>query len=439
VDLPPQNLEAERGVLGSVLLDNAAFDEVVDECSPDDFYRDAHQTVARVVWMMSGSGQVVDAITLGEELERLGKYRGVGGDDFLAELVGSVPHAANARYYAQIVRQKAITRRLVEVGTDLARKGYAGQTTAAELLRDAERQVFAVAETGRRDGTEHVAGPLWKAMDLIANRRGTVSGLRTGLGDFDVLVDGLQPEQLVILAARPSMGKSAFALNVAEKVACDDGKCVLFVSCEMNKVELSTRLLIARSRVPKFRLNDFRDLDGRDHAAVTRAYDEIAAAPLHLDDTPSRSVLQVASNARKHRAKHDLALLVVDYLQLLEPEDGRDSRQEQVAGMSRRLKTLARELHVPVLVLSQLNRALEHRDDKRPRMADLRESGGIEQDADIVALLHRPACYEPDKHPANLAELIVAKNRNGDTKTIELDWSGPFYRFSDPAAPASAF
>jgi replicative DNA helicase len=436
--LPPQNLEAERGVLGAILLDNDTLHEVVPLLKVEDFYRDSHRILYRTIRDLYDLGRPVDSIILGDELRRREEYEKIGGDDALVEILNSVPHAANAKYHAQIVRQKAIVRELIQSAHEILRDGYSNTQTAEDLLEAAERKIFQIAEDQCAGETVELRDVVTKAMDRIALRseaRHPITGVATGYFELDDLTGGFQGSQLVILAARPSMGKTAFALNICEHVAVNLKTAVLFVSLEMGQLELAERLLCARSRVDGHKLRTGQNLGTREMALLGKGYDELRAAPLYIDDTPARNMLQVTANARRLKLRQQIGLIVVDYIQLVDSEESRDSRQEQIAKISRRLKTLARELNVPVIALSQLNRAVENREDRRPRMADLRESGAIEQDADMVLLLHRPEYYDPNDQPG-IAELIVAKNRNGATGTVKLTFLKNFTRFENLAAVA---
>jgi replicative DNA helicase len=436
--LPPQNLEAEQGVLGGLLRDNERLHDVVQILRPEDFYRDSHQILYRAIRDLYDQSKGIDALILAEELKRRGEFEKVGGDQALFELLDSVPHAANTLYYAQIVREKAVGRQLIECANEILRDGYSHAMTADELLQSAERRIFQIAEESATGETVELHDIVAQAMERIALRtdeKHAVTGAASGYFDLDDITSGFQDSQLIILAARPSMGKTAFALNICEHVALQQGKGVLVVSLEMGKLELAERLLCARSKVDGDKLRKGRGLGAREMTLLGNAYEELQRAPIFLDDTPARNMLQIAANARRLKRRHDIGLIVVDYIQLVESESGeaRDSRQEQIAKISRRLKTLARELPVPVIALSQLNRAVENREDRRPRMADLRESGAIEQDADLVLLLHRPEYYDPNDQPG-IAELIVAKNRNGRTDTVKLAFLKNFMRFENLAA-----
>ncbi len=438
--LPPQNLEAERGVLGGMLLDNETLHEVVPLLRPEDFYRDSHQILYRVIRSIYDDGRAVDAIILGEELKSRHEYEKIGGDEAIDSLLTCVPHAGNTREYAGIVLEKSITRQLIESANEILREGYSNAHSAEELLEGAERRIFRIAEERASGETVELRDVVTKAMDRIALRseeKHPVTGVATGYYDLDDITSGFQGSQLIILAARPSMGKTALALNICEHAAVENGKGVLFVSLEMGQLELAERLLCSRSRVDGDKLRKGKGLGTREMAMLGRGYDELREAPLYIDDTPARSMMQITANARRLKLRQDIGMVVVDYIQLIEPEspESRESRQEQIAKISRRLKTLSRELEIPVIALSQLNRAVETREDRRPRMADLRESGAIEQDADLVLLLHRPEYYDPNDQPG-IAELIVAKNRNGRTDSVKLTFLKNYMKFENLATVA---
>ena len=439
--LPPQNIEAEEGVIGSILMDNEVLHEVVRILKPEDFYRDVHQTVYRAISDLYDLSKAIDAITLADELTTRNQYQSIGGDETLARLIHSVPHSANAKYYAQIVREKSVGRQLIEAANDILREGYSNNFTSQDLLQAAERKIFAIAEDQIQSDTVEIRDVVAKAMDRIAARsesRHPVTGVASGIYELDDLTGGFQPEQLIILAARPSMGKTALALNFCDRAAADSKIPALFVSLEMGAMELAERLLCSRSKVDGHKLRTGQGLGTREMTMLGKGYDEIRAAPLFIDDTPSRNMLQITANARRLKMRQNLGLILVDYIQLIDSEESRDSRQEQIAKISRRLKTLARELEVPVIALSQLNRAVENREDRRPRMADLRESGAIEQDADLVLLLHRPDYYDPNDRPG-ISELIVAKNRNGATGSVNMTFLKNFMRFENLAEVAEPY
>ena len=445
--LPPQNTEAEQGVLGGILREPGwAVECQAAGLAPEDFYRDDHATLCRRLYAMADGGRRIDALLVIDEMRRHGELERCGGDEFIARLMDAVPHTANTRYYAELVRDKARQRRVIEFANGLLRAGYAGEHTGVELVELAERGTLALADGSGDSEPRALPAIVADVADRLGRRRsGDYQGLATGLVDFDDLTDGLPDASLVVLAARPSMGKTALALNIAEYVALQAGFAVLFVSLEMGDLELGERLVVARARVDGHRVRTGRGLGDEHDLKLRRAYAELSAAPHFLvDAAPGRTPSQVASAARRAKARHDLGLIVVDYIQLLDPGQesrrAKESRQEQIAGISRRLKNLAREVGCPVLALSQLNRDVEKREDKRPRIADLRESGAIEQDADLVLLLHRPEYYKPGDQPG-IAELDVAKNRNGRTGMVRLTFLKDLARFEchAPIDPAPEF
>ncbi len=434
--LPPQSIEAEQGVLGAILLDNEVLHDVIPILKAQDFWRDDHQIIYRAIRDLYDVGKPVDAIILDEELKRRGEFDRIGGLDALAELVNRVPHAANAKYHAEIVRQKAIMRELISSAREIIEEGYSNSVTSDALLEEAERKIFAIAEdkvTGETVALTDILGQAMDRIELRATDKHAVNGLGTGYYEMDEICCGLQPGQLIILAARPSMGKTAFALNICEHVCVEQKIGVLFVSLEMGQLELAERMLAARSKVDGHKLRTGNGLGYREMKQLGEGYDALRSAPLFIDDTPARNMLQIMANARRLKLRQNIGLVVLDYIQLVDSEgDGRESRQEQIAKISRRLKMLARELKLPVIALSQLNRNVENREDRRPRMADLRESGAIEQDADMILLLHRPDYYDPNDQPG-IAECNVAKNRNGATNTVKLTFLKNIMRFENLA------
>ncbi len=439
--LPPQNLEAEKSLLGSILWDNEILHDVVAIIRPQDFYRDTHQVIFTAIRDMYENRKGIDAVTLAEELEKRGQFEQVGGNEMLAEITGSVPHAANGKYYAEIVRQKSINRQLIEYATEIIHDGYSNEYTGEQLLETAEKKIFSIAEDQVRGDVVEIHDVLSQAMNRIMARADAphaVSGIASGFADLDDLTWGFEPGQLIILAGRPSMGKTALALNIVEHVAINLKVPVLFVSLEMGHLEIADRLLSSRSGIDGHDLRTGKGLGYNQVRELSRAFQELGQGQILIDDTPTRNMLQIAASARRLRHRKDIGLVVVDYIQLVDSEDSRDCRQEQIAKISRQLKTLARELPVPVIALSQLNRAVESREDRRPRMADLRESGAIEQDADMVLLIHRPEYYDKNEEPG-IAEVIVAKNRNGRTGSAKLAFLKHITRFDNLATVAEPF
>jgi replicative DNA helicase len=440
--LPPQNLEAEKCLLGSILWDNEVLHDVVGIIRAEDFYRDTHQVIFAAIRDLYEGRKGIDAVTLAEELEKRGQFELVGGNEMLAEITGSVPHAANGKYYAEIVRQKSINRQLIEYATEIIRDGYSNEYTGEQLLESAEKKIFSIAEEQVRGDVVEINELLTQAMDRIMARvdspHAVLSGIASGFADLDDITWGFEPGQLIILAGRPSMGKTALALNIAEHVSIHQKVPLLFVSLEMGHMEIADRLLSSRSGIDGHTLRTGRGVSHEQLRALSKAFQELGQGQILIDDTPSRNMLQIAANARRLRHRKNIGLVLVDYIQLIDSEDARDSRQEQIAKISRQLKALARELPVPVIALSQLNRAVESREDRRPRMADLRESGAIEQDADMVLLIHRPEYYDQNDQPG-IAEVIVAKNRNGRTGSVKLTFVKQLTRFDNFATAAEPF
>lgn len=431
--LPPQNLDAERGVLGSILLLNEAIDDVGEVLKPEHFYSDGHQKIyAAIRDLYENNVKGIDGVTLAEELVRRGELEDVGGAAYLAEILDSVPHAAHVRYYSNIVRQKWLQRSLIYACTEILADSYELSTDIDDLLQSAERRVFSIVEQQEGAGNIAIGDILMDAFDRIEERLssdGDVTGITTGFSDLDAQTTGLQPTELIILAARPSMGKTAFVCNVAEAIAREAQRGVLLFSLEQSNLELAERFLCITSRVNG---HDLRagNLTPEQRDQLMIGSDELARLPLFIDDKPGRTMGQIAALARRLHRKSPLGVIIIDYLQLVEPEDKNSPREQQIAGISRRLKFLAKELRVPVIALSQLNRGVELREDKRPRLADLRESGAIEQDADMVMFLHRPDAYDPEDRPGE-AEIVVAKHRSGPTGIVRLTWRKEYMRFED--------
>jgi replicative DNA helicase len=431
--LPPQNLEAEKGLLGSIFLDNHVLDDVADTLHADHFYLEAHQRIYRALLRLHDSGvHGFDPVTVRDALEKQGELKDAGGDDYLIELLESVPHGGHARYYADIIRDKAIQRRLIFACTDILRDAYDESSDTEDLLNGAEQKIFAILEqqeAGSKIELREILLDTFARIEERLERQGAISGLSTGFRDLDNQTNGLQPSELVILAARPSMGKTAFVLNLAEAVADRSQAAVVIFSLEQSKLELAERFLCLRGSLDMHKIRKGQ-LDEDDHDRLQRAASELDKLPIFIDDQAGRSMSQIGAICRRLKRKDDIRLVVIDYLQLIEPEDKRAPREQQIAGITRRLKFLAKELAVPVVALAQLNRGVELRDDKRPRLADLRESGAIEQDADIVMFLHRPEMYDPEDHPGE-AEVIVAKHRNGPTGIVRLTFKKQHMQFQD--------
>ena len=436
--LPPQSRDAERSVLGSMLRDNAVTNDVLQIVqTADNFYFDAHQKIFQAIVDIYNDGHPVDMIILADALKTRKQFEDVGRDEYLADLWDSAPTAANAEYYARIVRDKAITRNLIHAGTEILRDAYDQAQPADELLGSAERRILEIAERGITGNTTTLMEAIGEAYTRIDQRTGkkdagSVSGVATGFVDLDALTAGFQNSELIILAARPSIGKTAFSLNIVRHVVVEEKLPVFFVSLEQAKVELAERLLASQARVDSHKLRTGH-IGSEDIGKLHEAGDVLRrAAKLFIDDTPGQGMLRIAASARRLKIKEGIRLIVIDYLQLIDPENRRDPRQEQVAQISRRLKFLARELEVPVVALAQVNRSSEDRQDHRPRLADLRESGSIEQDADTCLMLHRPGRFDGAQED-NIIEVIVAKQRNGPTGEVTLAWVKNYMRFENYA------
>ncbi|MEM9585903.1 MAG: replicative DNA helicase [Planctomycetota bacterium] len=434
----PFDLEAEMGVLGSILLMPEICDEIAS-LRADDFYDDANRKIYHQLREMHDGGQKIDITLLVSALRTSGDFEKVGGAPYLARLSNAVPNAAHAVYYGEIVSEKAVFRRLIESSTEILRDAYDQASTAKELCSQAEQKVFAIMDGRGTQSLHSMSDVLHQAMDRMEARMRddfVDTGAETGLVDFDQMTGGLHQGELIILAARPSMGKTALAMNIGEHVSIEQQSPVLFVSLEMSGIELADRMLCSLARVNGHRLRN-GTISSEDRDRLVSKANEISSAPLFVDDSPSRTVSEIAAAARRiKRREGDLGMIVIDYLQLIEPDNSKDPRQEQVAKIARRLKGLARELNVPLLCLSQLNRQAEDSKDHRPKLSHLRESGAIEQDADVVMFVHREEYYhrgEDRAQYAGQAEIIIAKQRNGPVGDVQLTWEADFTRFSNKA------
>jgi len=435
---PPYSYEAELSVLGGMLLDPDAVVRIIELIDDSMFYREGNRRLFRAMVRLWERGGVVDHITLSEELKNVGDFDAVGGTAFLAQLLDAVATSANIEYHAGIVREKALLRRLVEAATSIIQETYENQGEVDDLLDTAEQKIFQVAQSHDRKGfvwIKEILWPTFEKIEALQANSSSVTGVPTGFADLDEITAGFQPGDLIIVAARPSMGKTALTLNIAQHAAISAQKAVAFFSLEMSKEALVQRILCAEGRVDASRLRTGR-LRDEEYAQLATAAGYLNTAPIYIDDSPAISVLEMRAKARRLKAdRPDLELVIVDYLQLMRGSASRsENRQQEVSEISRGLKALAKELNVPVVALSQLSRAVESRPDKRPMMSDLRESGAIEQDADLITFLYRPEYYfgPTDKDGNSLegrAELIVAKQRNGATGVVNLMFFKEFTRF----------
>ncbi len=442
--LPPQNLEAEMSVLGGVLLENEALNRTLEYLTTDDFYRGSHQKIFNALIILSEKSEPADLVTLTAVLKDRGELEDVGGSTYLATLVDYVPTAANITYYCKLVKEKSVARKLIEASTAIATRGYEGGDME-EILDQAEKSIFEISENRIRPSYFPVRSILkdtFKSIEALYERKELVTGVPTGYHDLDKMTAGLQPSDLVIVAGRPSMGKTAFALNLVEYATTHADKSVpaVIFSLEMSKEQLVQRMLCSLAKVDAGRLRTGH-LGESDWPKLTMAAGQLNETQIFIDDTPAISVLELRSKARRLKAEHGLGLIIVDYLQLMRGSNP-ESRQQEISEISRSLKALAKELGLPVVALSQLNRSLESRTDKRPMMADLRESGAIEQDADVIMFVYREAVYCEDcksrertceKGHDKDAEVIIGKQRNGPIGTVHLTFRGEFTRFENQA------
>ena len=432
---PPQDSNAEQSVLGSMLLSKDAIADVIESVRGTDFYRPSHETIFDAVVDLYGRGEPADPVTVSAELQRRGELARIGGAPYLHTLSASVPIAANAAYYAEIVREKAILRRLVEAGTRIAQWGYAGEGEVDEVVDRAQAEVYAVTDKRTSEDYAPLSDIMESTLDeieAISNRDGEMVGVPTGFVDLDELTNGLHGGQMVIVAARPAVGKSTLGLDICRAASIHHNMASVIFSLEMTRSEITMRLLSAEAKIP---LNHMRNghMNDEDWGKLARKMGEISSAPFFIDDSPNMTMVEIRAKARRLKQRHDLRLIVIDYLQLMSSGKKVESRQLEVSEFSRQIKLLAKELNIPIVALSQLNRGPEQRSDKRPMMSDLRESGSIEQDADMVILLHREDVYEKESARPGEADLIVAKHRNGPTRDVVVAFQGHYSRFVDMA------
>ncbi|MBU6347743.1 MAG: replicative DNA helicase [Actinomycetales bacterium] len=433
---PPQDLVAEQSVLGAMLLSKDAIADVIEHLHENDFYKPAHTTIYAAILDIYGRGEPADAITVSNYLTKAGTINNVGGASYLHTLVAGVPTAANASYYARIVTERAVLRRLVEVGTRITQMGYSGDNEIDVLVDRAQAEVFDVTKQRQSEDYQPLSVIVPKTLEeieAIEGHGGQLLGVPTGFSGLDEITHGLHGGQLVIIAARPGMGKSTLALDLARSASVKNDLTSAIFSLEMSRNEIAMRLLSAEATV---NLNAMRggNLTSADWDRVARRMGAISQAPLFIDDSPNMTMMEIRAKARRLKQRHDLKLIIIDYIQLMSSGRRVESRQVEVSEFSRSLKLLAKELDVPVVALSQLNRGPEQRQDKKPMLSDLRESGSLEQDADMVILLHREGFYEPESQRRGESDFILAKHRNGPTGTITVAWQGHYSRFSEMAA-----
>lgn len=434
--VPPQNVEAEQSVLGAMMIEREAISKVSEILRPEDFYREAHRLIFSAMMELFNKNEAVDLVTVVEVLRRDEKLEGAGGIAYVSALANSVPTAANVMYHARIVEEKALLRQLINTATHVAGMGYEANEEVTVIMDKAEKMILEVAN--RKAGQEFasIKNIIFDVFDKVSelySSKGGITGLPTGFKDLDKLTSGLQPSDLILIAARPSMGKTAFVLNIAQNIAIKEKKAVAFFSLEMSKEQLVQRMLCAEAPIDAQRLR-IGELENNDWDKLVRAADRLAAAPIFIDDTAGITVMEMRSKARRLKIEHDLQLIIIDYLQLMQgsaSSSRSENRQQEISEISRSLKALARELKVPVIALSQLSRGVESRQVKKPMLSDLRESGSLEQDADIVAFIYREDYYEPETERKNITDIIVAKHRNGPVDSVQLFFHKQFTKFSD--------
>ena len=432
--LPPQNLEAEQAVLGAIFLEPSSLTLASEILLPEDFYRGAHQRIFDAMLKLTDKGEAVDLITVTEELAAAKLLEDIGGISYLSELAGSAPTAANIAYYAKIVEEKSILRRLIRTATEIAQEGYNREDEVDSLLSEAEKSIMEVSQKKNSGAFHHIKDVLFRTYDNIEtlhNRVGDVTGVATGFAELDKITAGFQRNDLIIVGARPSMGKTAFALNIAQNVATKTGENVAIFSLEMGAEQLVMRMLCSEGNIDAQRLRT-GSLTEEDWGKLTMAMGSLSNAGIFIDDTPGVRVQDIRSKCRRLKQEQGgLGMIMIDYLQLIlgSGRTSSDNRQQEVSEISRSLKQLARELEVPVIALSQLSRGVEQRQDKRPMMSDIRESGSIEQDADIVAFLYRDDYYDKESENKNIIEIIIAKQRNGPTGTVSLAFVKEYNKF----------
>ncbi len=433
--LPPQNIEAEQSVLGGILIENDAIHRVMEILGPDDFYRDAHRKIFNALINLFARDEPADLITLTHELKKLDQLEAVGGASYIASLIDSVPTAANIEYYAKIVKEKSILRQLIQTATEIITKSYEDRSDVEVFLDEAERSIFQISENRVRPSfypIREIVKQSFKTLERLYEKKELVTGVPSGFKELDQLTAGFQPSDLIIVAGRPSMGKTAFCLNVAQYAAIEKRIPVAIFSLEMSKEQLALRMLCSEAHVEGTKLRTGFLSEG-DWPRLTIAAGNLSEAPIFIDDTAALSVLELRAKARRLKADQGLGMVVVDYLQLMKGRSKAESRQQEISEISRSLKAVAKELNIPVIAVSQLSRKTEERTGMRPQLSDLRESGAIEQDADLILFLYRDEVYNRSEDNPNRgkAEVIIGKQRNGPTGKIELAFLSKFTTFKD--------
>ncbi len=433
--IPPHSVESEQSILGSILLDKDAIITVSETIRPNDFYKEAHKIIYESMIKLNNKGEPIDLITLTEELRKQGFLDDVGGISYITSLSTIVPTTSNVKYYADIVKEKSVLRQLIKASNDIINLGYDGSTKVEDVLEKAEKRIFDISQEKASDDFKSINSVLMDAYDMIESlytSKAEITGITTGFRDLNKKINGLQRTDLLLIAARPAMGKTAFSLNLVQNAALKGDASVAVFSLEMSKEQLVQRMLSSQSNVELKKLKTGK-LTEHDWPRIIDAMAVLSNAKIHIDDTPGIKISELRSKCRKLKIEQGLDLILIDYLQLMEGEGNNESRQQEISKISRSLKIIAKELNCPVVALSQLSRAPEQRADHRPMLSDLRESGAIEQDADIVMFLYRDEYYHPDSDRKNIGEVIIAKNRHGETGSVELVWLGEIQKFADKA------
>lgn len=439
--VPPQSLEAEQAVLASILMENHALNLCAEILKPDDFYKEAHCLIYRAMMELSEKGDPVDLVTLGEFLQTKSALDKVGGASYLSYLVDGIPVASNVESYAKLVREKSIVRSLITAATEVVTDCYSGQLPVSDLIDQAESRLFQISNQKDKksfSSAKELVVEGYKLIEKLYENQSHLTGLATGFRDLDELTGGLQKGDLFIIAGRPAMGKTAFVLNLAVNAARHSGASVAVYSLEMGKEQLMMRMMTSEARIDATRIRR-GELSDTDWPQLTKAADILSQQKIFIDDQPAQTTFEIRAKARRLAKEHGLDLIIVDYLQLVRGVSGTYSREQEISEISRSLKALAKELRVPVLALSQLNRSVETRDDKRPRMSDLRESGAIEQDADIISFVYRDVVYNPETPEPNVAEIIIGKHRSGPIGKVRLAFLNEFTRFEDLVYDSSQY
>lgn len=435
--IPPQNIDAEQSVIGSMLLDKEAIPSITEILKSDDFYREDHKEIFEAITDLFDKAEPIDLITVSEQLKTRGSLESVGGFEYLTKVANAVPTTANARHYANIVEEKSLLRKLIKASSDVVNMGYEANEDITYVMDKAEKSIFDILQKRNIKGFTPIKEVLietFNKLEELYNSKGYITGIPTGFVDLDYKLTGLQNSDLILIAARPAMGKSALALNIAQYAAINAKIPVAIFNLEMSKEQLVSRMLCTESMVDSQRMRTGK-LEDEDWQKIARSLGPMSEAPIYIDDTPGISIMDIRSKCRRLKLEKNLGLVVIDYLQLIQGRGKTESRQQEVSDISRSLKILAKEIDVPVITLSQLSRAAEQRTDHKPMLSDLRESGAIEQDSDIVMFIYRDEYYNPDTEKKNIAELIISKNRHGATGSVELAWLGQYTKFANLEKP----